>query len=134
MPLPKDNGFRGELARLAEAAGPRLDVGYSGDWGAADALLSGAACWYSVAGGLFPHAALRLTRAARAGDEEETRRLDRTFAPLWTLFRTHGSIRVVYAAARLMGLTQAVPPRPILPLPDLPDIEAAIADILNLKD
>jgi 4-hydroxy-tetrahydrodipicolinate synthase len=50
------------------------------------------------------------------GDIEEARRLDRTLLPLWTLFQDFGSLRVVYAAANLLGLCAAEPPRPILPL------------------
>jgi len=57
-----------------------------------------------------------LTRAALAKDEAEVRRIDATLQPLWALFKQHGSLRVVYAAANLLGLTQAQPPRPILPL------------------
>ena len=42
--------------------------------------------------------------------------MDGLFQPLWTLFKEFGSIRVVYAAAGILALTDAVPPRPILPL------------------
>jgi 4-hydroxy-tetrahydrodipicolinate synthase len=55
-------------------------------------------------------------RAAQAGKVAEVRRIDATFQPLWDLFKQHGSLRVVYAAANLLGLTGAQPPRPILPL------------------
>jgi 4-hydroxy-tetrahydrodipicolinate synthase len=34
-------------------------------------------------------------RAARRGDDAEVRRLDAGMAPLWTLFREHGSLRVI---------------------------------------
>ena len=40
----------------------------------------------------------------------------RILQPLWSLFKQHGSLRVVYAAANLLGVTESQPPRPILPL------------------
>jgi 4-hydroxy-tetrahydrodipicolinate synthase len=131
MPLPKDMDFRGELGRLRADLPPKFKIGYSGDWGACDALLTGADAWYSVVAGLFPKPAAALTRAASQGDLTESRRLDALFAPLWALFKTHGSLRVVYAAAGLLKLTDAIPPRPLLPLSAdlLPAIEAAIAGL-----
>ena len=129
MPLPAGGDFADEIARLRAACPAGFAVGYSGDWGAADALLAGCDAWYSVVGGLLPEPALRLTRAAQAGDAAEARRLDDGFAPLWALFREFGSLRVIYAAAALLGLTRATPPRPLLPLdgPATARIEAALA-------
>lgn len=108
-PLPPD------LAAF-RAAAPDLSIGYSGDWGCKDALLAGCDAWFSVAGGLWPEAVVRLARTAKAGDRAEADRQDAAFAPLWDLFRTHGSLRIVHAAAALMGLTTADPPRPLLPV------------------
>ncbi|MET3662073.1 dihydrodipicolinate synthase family protein [Aquamicrobium ahrensii] len=116
MPLPADGDFEGELARLRAAAQPGFAIGYSGDWGAADAMTSGSDAWYSVVAGLLPEPALKLVRAARAGDEAEVRRIDARFQPLWALFREFGSFRVMYAIAELLGLFSLAPPRPILPL------------------
>lgn len=62
-------------------------IGYSGDWGCAEATLAGGDARYSVVAGLLPVPALRLMRAAQAGDAEETRRLDLAFQPLWALSR-----------------------------------------------
>ena len=118
MPLPKDMDFKGELGRLRQGTPDDFAVGYSGDWGAADALLAGADAWYSVVGGLLPEPALKLVRAAQAGDVSEVRRIDSHFQPLWELFKEFGSIRVMYAAADILSLCEAVPPRPILPLTD----------------
>jgi 4-hydroxy-tetrahydrodipicolinate synthase len=118
MPLPKDMDFKGEMGRLRPGTRGDFAIGYSGDWGAADALLSGADAWYSVVGGLLPEAALKLVRAAQVGDVSEVRRIDSDFQPLWGLFKEFGSIRVMYAAADILSLCEAVPPRPILPLPD----------------
>lgn len=106
-------------------------LGYSGDWHAADAVLAGGAAWYSVVGGLFPRPALAMMRAAQAGDVAGIRRLDADLLPLWALFQQHGSLRVVYAAANLLGLTGAQPPRPILPLDatERARVEQAIAGL-----
>ncbi|WHO75014.1 dihydrodipicolinate synthase family protein [Rhizobium sp. BT03] len=114
MPLPADGDVRGELAALRGKTD--LAIGYSGDWGAAEALLSGADAWYSVVGGLLPRTALALTKAATAGDGDETRRLNGLLEPLWTMFKEFGSIRVVYALAEHLLLAQAELPRPLLPL------------------
>jgi 4-hydroxy-tetrahydrodipicolinate synthase len=118
MPLPKDIDVKGELGRLRQDTPDDFAVGYSGDWGAADALLAGADAWYSVVGGLLPDPALKLVRAAGARDVAEVRRIDGHFQPLWELFKEFGSIRVIYAAASILSLCEAVPPRPILSLTD----------------
>ncbi len=114
LPLPA-GPLAPDLAAF-RAAAPGLSIGYSGDWGCKDALLAGCDAWFSVAGGLWPEAVVRLARTAMAGDRAEADRQDAAFAPLWDLFQTHGSLRIVYAAAALMGLTTALPPRPLLPV------------------
>ncbi len=114
LPLPA-GPLAPDLAAF-RAAAPGLSIGYSGDWGCKDALLAGCDAWFSVAGGLWPEAVVRLARAAMAGDRAEADRQDAAFAPLWDLFRTHGSLRIVHTAAALMGLTTALPPRPLLPV------------------
>ncbi len=116
MPLPADSDYAGELARLRPKLGQDFAIGYSGDWGCADATLAGGDTWYSVVAGLLPVPALRLMRAAQAGNAEEAKRIDAAFQPLWALFKEFGSIRVVYAAANILSLTVSEPPRPILPL------------------
>jgi len=128
MPLPADGDFRDELARLRAITPASFSIGYSGDWGAADSLLSGGDAWYSVVAGLLPTEALALTRAAMAGDRTETERLDQGFQPLWSLFKEFGSFRVMYAIADLLGLCRAAPPRPVLPLgaADVLRVEAAL--------
>ena len=125
MPLPADGDIAGDLARLRSVLPEGFVIGYSGDWGCAEALLAGAESWFSVIGGLLPERAKELTRAAQAGDRDMARRVDSQLAPLWGLFKQHGSLRVIYSAAKLMGLVTAVPPRPILPLDT--DVEAAVA-------
>jgi 4-hydroxy-tetrahydrodipicolinate synthase len=92
-------------------------IGYSGDWRAAGAILAGGEAWYSVVGGLLPVPSLQLLRAAQAGDAAAVARWDARFQGLWTLFQELSSLRVMYAAADILGLSRAAPPRPILPLP-----------------
>jgi 4-hydroxy-tetrahydrodipicolinate synthase len=113
LPLPSSGDISTDLTAFRPAA-PNLSIGYSGDWGCKDALLAGADCWFSVAGGLFPERAAALTAAAMKGDREEADRQDAAFAGLWSLFRANGSLRVMYAAANMLGLTDAQPPRPLL--------------------
>lgn len=94
-------------------------------------MLAGGVAWYSVLGGVLPRPSLALMRAAQAEDTAEVRRIEVTLHPLWDLFREFGSLRVVYAAANLLGLTDAQPPRPILPLgaPERARVERALAGL-----
>jgi 4-hydroxy-tetrahydrodipicolinate synthase len=125
MPLPADGDFTAELARLRAQTPKDFSIGYSGDWGAAQSLLSGGDAWYSVIAGLLPAEARALTRAAMAGDSAEAARLDHSFHLLWSLFKEFGSFRVMYAISDLLGLCRAAPPRPILPL--------GAADVLRVR-
>lgn len=113
LPLPASGDIAADLAAFRQAA-PSLSIGYSGDWGCKTALLAGADCWYSVAGGLFPEQAAALAAAAIKGDREAADRCDAVFAGLWDLFRAHGSLGLMYAAANMLGLTEASPPKPLL--------------------
>jgi 4-hydroxy-tetrahydrodipicolinate synthase len=81
-------------------------MGISGDWRAAGALQAGFDVWYSVLAGLFPQTALAI---ARSKDLAQSERLE----PLWALFRQHGSLRVIAAAAELLGHVSS----PALPFP-----------------
>lgn len=116
MPLPADSDFEREIGQLRSSCQDGMAVGYSGDWGAASALLAGADAWYSVVAGLLPAAALRLTRAALAGDREAALATDIAFQQLWSLFRAHGSLRVMYLIAEQLGLRPGSPPLPVQPL------------------
>lgn len=60
---------------------------------------------------------MRIVEAVRGGDHAAAREIDAEFAPIWALFRRYGSLRVIYAIVRQLGLSDADPPRPILPLP-----------------
>ena len=115
-PAPVPATVAEHLAGLRAAVPAGFPLGYSVDWHAAEALLAGGEAWYSVAAGLFPVPCMAILDAVRAGDAAETRRLNAALEPLWSLFREFSSLRVVYAAANLLGLCRTDPPRPILPL------------------
>ncbi|HEY8578050.1 MAG TPA: dihydrodipicolinate synthase family protein [Devosia sp.] len=134
MPLPPDNDFAGELARLRDSTG--LAIGYSGDWGMAGALLAGADAFYSVLGGMLPRPVMALAHAARNRDAAEAERLDALLQPLWDTFRSYGSLRVMYVLLDMLGLGLAEPPRPILPLSTeaREKIAAAVAPIIGVGE
>ena len=104
------------VATLREGVRADFSVGFSVDWHAADALLAGADAFYSVMAGIYPRRFLALTQAAMARDAAETRRLHDQLAPLWRLCRDYSSFRLAHLAATMIGIPNAVPPRPILPL------------------
>lgn len=116
MPLPENGDFAGELADLQGRTADGFAIGYSGDWGAKDALLAGANGWFSVVAGLLPVPALGLARAAASGDIRKATLLDRAFGPLWALFKEFGSFRVMYVIADLLDGNRIEPPRPVQPL------------------
>ena len=128
MPLPADRDFASEIARIRSTAPSGFAVGYSGDWGCGEALLAGADIWFSVIGGLLPEPSMKITKEALAGDAQEVARLNSIFEPLWDLFQEFGSLRVVYAAMNILGLSQAQPHRPLLPLSsaELGRVQAAL--------
>lgn len=118
MPFPADGDVRAEMAQIRDVTRETFSIGHSGDWTAKDALGAGSACWYSVIAGLLPAPARALTDAVRSGDAAEATRLNSAFMPLWSLFQTFGSYRVMYALANLMDLGPVAPPRPVLPIPE----------------
>jgi 4-hydroxy-tetrahydrodipicolinate synthase len=104
-----------QQAVAAHRAGD-FSIGSSVDWFAAESMLAGSQAWFSVAGGLFPAPCMAIVSAVQRGDVTEARRLDAELADLWALFIELTSFRVVYAAAKLMGLCTCDPPLPVLPL------------------
>lgn len=105
---------RERVERLRARLPEHVTLGVSGDAFGATGLNAGCEAWYSVIGGLFPATALEITRAAQAGHAEEAARLSARLQPLWALFAEQGgSLRVMAAAAELLGLVEA----PCLPLP-----------------
>jgi 4-hydroxy-tetrahydrodipicolinate synthase len=101
------------VQRLRALIPDTVTIGVSGDALAATGLNAGCDAWYSVLAGLFPSACLAITRAAAAGDAATADALSQRLEPLWALFRRHGSVRVVSAAAEQLGLVRS----PNLPLP-----------------
>ena len=77
----------------------------------------------------MPKIAQDLTIAAQSGNKAAANAQDAALQPLWDLFKEFGSLRVVYTIAKHLGLTDAVPPRPILPLGS--DAEQRIVAVLN---
>ncbi|MGM0913336.1 MAG: dihydrodipicolinate synthase family protein [Pseudomonadota bacterium] len=127
---------RERVARLRALIPPEVTIGVSGDAFAATGLNAGCDAWYSVIGGLFPETALAITRAARAGQQEEATALSQRLEPLWALFRRHGgSLRVVATAAELLRLAE--PPSLPLPLRPLEGLErqqlATVLETLALR-
>ncbi|MFH5149229.1 dihydrodipicolinate synthase family protein [Enterobacter cloacae complex sp. 2024EL-00229] len=115
---------------------PGVTIGISGDAYAGLGLNAGCEVWYSVCGGLFPEAAKQITEAAAVHDHARVTALTTRLEPLWALYRKHGgSIRVIAAAAGVLGITETdCLPRPLQPLPpdDIKDI-ARVLNALELK-
>lgn len=113
---------------------PDVTIGISGDAYAGLGLNAGCEVGYSVCGGLFPETAKQITEAAAANDYDRVTTLTTRLEPLWALFRKHrGSIRVIAAAAGVLGLTDIdCLPRPLLPLP-VDDI-AEITDVIRVLE
>ncbi|ETX13697.1 dihydrodipicolinate synthase [Roseivivax halodurans JCM 10272] len=135
MPLPADRIIADELDDLRGRVPHDFAIGYSGDWGCTEALLAGADAWFSVLGGILPGLSMQITQAARRGDAEAARAMDAGLTPLWDLFRAFGSLRVVYAMAHELGLTDALPPRPVLPLPrdEAAKVRGALKEIEDVE-
>ena len=104
------------LAKLRSFVPNEFSLGYSGDWNATEAMIAGANTWYSVLAGLFPQNCAEIVKAVQRGEANEARRLNARLDPVWHMFRAHSSLRVIYACANALGIANAVPPRPILPL------------------
>jgi len=93
-----------------------FSVGYSTDWNATEVLIAGGDAWYSVLAGLFPGVCKEIHSAVAQGDHAKARQRNEHLSSLWQLFRNFSSLRVIYAAANLIGICDAVPPLPIQPL------------------
>lgn len=113
MPPLNDQQYTAEIEELRTRAPEDFKIGYSGDWCAAPAFLAGADAWHSVVAGVLPEPAVRLTRAAMAGDTAETERLQALYAPMWALFERHGSLRTIYGITEILGLDVGTAPLPV---------------------
>ncbi|MEK3947198.1 dihydrodipicolinate synthase family protein [Paenibacillus sp. FSL H7-0703] len=112
--VPSDpEAAKARIRKLRTAIPPHVTIGVSGDSSAVTGLNAGCEAWYSVLGGLFPKACLKMTRLAQDGFADEAERLSALLEPIWTLFHQYGSLRVVSAAAEISGLISS----PSLPLP-----------------
>ncbi|PWW04725.1 4-hydroxy-tetrahydrodipicolinate synthase [Paenibacillus cellulosilyticus] len=121
---------RARVDKLRSLVPSHVKIGISGDFAAAAGLNAGCDTWYSVLGGLFPKTCLPIIHAAQTGDTAEIVRLSDRLEPVWDLFRQHGGLRVIAAAAELLGCA----PSPNLPQPIQPLDEAArqqLDDILQ---
>jgi len=120
--IPGVSGEVAEVRRYVSSLQAMLPeqfpLGVSGDALAANGLLAGCRVWYSVIGGLFPNIALAMTRAALSGDVQAAQHLANRLQPLWDLFAVNGgSIRIIAAAAEILGLVKApCLPKPLLAL------------------
>jgi 4-hydroxy-tetrahydrodipicolinate synthase len=125
---------RDRVARLRERLPEHVTIGISGDTVAPVSLLAGCDGWYSVLGGILPEPCLAITRAALAGDAQETRRITASLDAIWSLFPRFGSYRTVSVIAAHLGL---IPPqnlpRPVRELVGA-DREAVIEAISSLGD
>jgi 4-hydroxy-tetrahydrodipicolinate synthase len=110
---PDPVATRQRLDALRALLPAHIALGAAGDLAAATVLTQGGDVWYSVIGGLFPEIPVAIARAAKSGNAERAQALSAQLEPLWVLFRKHGSVRVVAAAAELLGMVSA----PCLPLP-----------------
>ncbi len=119
------------MAKLRAEIPAHIRLGISGDASAVDGLSAGCGIWYSVTGGLFPQAALAISRAAMAGDLAQARASSDALQPLWDLFKRYGgSLRVIATAAELLGAV--APPCLPPPLHTLQgDARRAVADVIE---
>lgn len=113
MPPLDNHGYATEIQQIRAQVPDDFKIGYSGDRCAAPAFLAGADAWHSVVAGLLPEPAIRLTRAATAGNVDETARLQSLCKPMWSLFEQHGSLRTTYGIAELLGLNVGTAPLPV---------------------
>nr|WP_314420306.1 dihydrodipicolinate synthase family protein [uncultured Erwinia sp.] len=124
---------RERVTHLRQQLPAGVTIGVSGDAFAGLGLNAGCEAWYSVCGGLFPHTAKVMTDAAARGDNAQVTALSERLNPLWDLFRKHGgSIRVIAAAAGIIGLTEIdCLPRPLRSLgaADVAEIKQVITSL-----
>ncbi|GAA2170374.1 dihydrodipicolinate synthase family protein [Agrococcus versicolor] len=117
--IPAGVAASDRIARIRDVIPDHITIGISGDASALDALLAGADAWCSVTAGTLPEPALRMTRAALAGDHARAAAEASRMARLWALFAELGSYRVIAAVAEELGMARRSSlPRPILGLDD----------------
>jgi len=128
MPLPAGD-IADDLSQLRTKLPSDFAIGYSADWGCAPAMLAGADTFYSGIAGILPEVMQTLTQTAQSGDATATEALQTRLEPLWAEVKVHGGMRVSYTIARHLGLTDALPPKPVQLPPK--DAEARIITALE---
>jgi 4-hydroxy-tetrahydrodipicolinate synthase len=113
IPPPPPGQASARLQELRALLPERTSIGISGDWAAAESLLAGCDSWYSVIAGVLPGTARVITDHALAGRGDLASEASAKLEPVWSLFRTYGSLRVTAAIAEDLGLISS----PSLPLP-----------------
>jgi 4-hydroxy-tetrahydrodipicolinate synthase len=113
IPPPAAGEVTARVTRLKTGLPQGTSLGISGDWIAAEALLAGCNVWYSVIAGVLPHQARVLVDHAVAGRIDLALAASSALEPVWSLFRTYGSLRVTAALAEDLGIV----PSSALPLP-----------------
>ena len=116
MPLPASGAIADDLAGLREVLPADFVIGYSGDWGFTEAMPAGADAFFTALGGTIPRVFVTLGDALGSSDQELVAELDQRLAPLWSLCRRYGSLRLAYALTARLGLSNAQLPLPLLPL------------------
>jgi 4-hydroxy-tetrahydrodipicolinate synthase len=133
--VPVDPVAAAERVRALRSRLPaEIALGVSGDPFAATGLAAGCDLWYSVLSGVLPVPCIALTRAARSGDTATAAALSGRLEPLWSVFRSHGSLRTVAAIAESLGLVSTPNlPAPVRGLP-ADAREAVAAALATLHD
>ncbi|PRB43478.1 dihydrodipicolinate synthase family protein [Arthrobacter sp. MYb23] len=104
IPPPPPGQVAARVSKLKAGLPGRTSLGISGDWVAADALLAGCNVWYSVIAGVLPRQARAIVDHALAGRSELALAASAELEPIWSLFRTYGSLRVTTALAEDLGV------------------------------
>lgn len=113
IPPPAPGEVSSRIGQLRSLLPEETSVGISGDWVAAEALLAGSELWYSVIAGILPRQARTIVDHALAGSSDLALEASTALEPIWSLFRTYGSLRVTAALAEDLGLVASS----ALPLP-----------------
>lgn len=114
IPPPAAGEVSARLAELRSVLPEGTSVGISGDWVAAEALLAGCDMWCSVIAGVLPRQAKTIVDHALAGRSDLAIEASAGLEPVWSLFRTYGSLRVTAALAEDLGLMMSSAlPRPL---------------------
>jgi len=108
--LPLTTDPIAQLSSLRSMLPQNFALGYSGDWGLVPSMQAGADGFFSAIAGTLPFEIKGLMDDVAAGNGLKA---DLKFSPLWDLCRAHGSLRVVYAIAEELALTDAKLPLPL---------------------